>query len=456
MEIVREKTNPWRIDFRKIGLSFLVLYIVCTFMMIQHLTVSTDRFLKADVGNNFAVEGFTPKQPLDSNKTYGCYGNPPKQSEFVDIGKGYFVLSAYLDRRESTQTVIRILSIKPTESSSQVYCLIPNADNSLNAVPATELVLDNKDDSHEYSAVVFHCELEKVASTLCKVWLGFSPKLDKKTVPLPLLHLNPELNYDNTQFLVCVPPLDGVVQQNRFVEFIETQVIFGAHKFQVYSFTGDKNQAYNNPNINQILEFYHGQITKRSWQLPIPKESISKLAGNLAMTECFLEVITLGYKYALQLALNEYLVPHNVATWVDMIQPYPPPPHQPSDLGAFCFPVERFAAQSGELLLTLTSIFRHKREEDTAITTSDVICVVRSEAVAYKSSAGVELVAGWQHTTVDPTLGHAHRYVVCSSFDWSVGGKDNNIMDRSMAKYSAELEHRFKRAMQRLARFQHK
>lgn len=233
---------------------------------------------------------------------------------FVALEQSVYLYSAYLDERYG-QKMIRIMSVLALEKKDrtlEIFCHFNvNRTNTIKKAKLYELCENH---GKKYGGFMWSCEVPPLLTDLCYVNVSLKivptnknyrvPKTD--TVTMAVTNLAAEqLKFD---YSICVPPLFGDINTEKFIEFIELNRIFGIDHFIFYNFD------ITNKEVLKLLEMYSSQklVTLIDWRLPsvIAKNQIWYNGQLSAHNDCMYRAMSLT-KYLAIIDIDEYIVPHN-------------------------------------------------------------------------------------------------------------------------------------------------
>ena len=439
------------VTFRRFGAAFLVFYLLLMVMMVVYVGQNPSQTVFPDqLGTqpyDFEV-GHTlhfPKKP-DQEQDTPCFYNiqPFQRPVFQEIIPNGYLVNAFYNTgivAEGLRAEIKILALLEgdTPPSVPIYCLY-RKQNMFIAVEAKFFAFQSDNDG-KYQVYVMSCPLthETAREEMCKVYISLQPYLDGSNnyVTLPLLPIE-EKRYPFS-FAICVPPLRGVVPQNKLIEFIEMHNILGADHFIFYRYEGDSSGNYSNPNIDEILQYYQkvGLATVHSWRLPVQAEDLWHYGWKLAMHHCLL-TNTWTYKYLLFSDIDEFLIPRgDVSHWSDMMYKL-----DDDKYSGYCFYSSFFPPEPGDLFLTMTSLQRTQ-----VINSQHMKCMVRPERVI---EMGNQDVIKWTQKgvstmEVNESLALIHHYKNC---DKTIQGNCHDMVkDDVTVKFKQNLYSNHKSVM---------
>ena len=218
--------------------------------------------------NNFAIRAQWDRAGLKTgsvtSKSTPCANIKQLGGQWQQVGKEFFIVSAYLDDRESPP-YIRIMSIIRYDKGKDLFCKFTVTPS---AAPVwTKIVYHEMCENHlmNYLGITLSCPLPaNITVTPCQVEITDNSNNDASnndSIFLPLQHMGAK-QLPKKNIGVCVPPLygDNVL---KLVEFIEMSLILGADHIVLY--------RYNvSADVNRLLEYYakRGVVSIEEWPLP--------------------------------------------------------------------------------------------------------------------------------------------------------------------------------------------
>ena len=439
------------VTFQRFGAVFFVLYLLLLVLMFLFVwqapsqTVNLDRLRAQPYDLDQERTMHFPKKPNQDQDTPCFYNIQPFQKpvfrEFLP--KVHLVSAFYITFKEpeGTRSEIRILTLLEgdTPPTSPVYCLYRHR-GVLNYVEGKFLAFQSENDG-KYQVYILTCSLSQETSPeeMCKVYVSQQPSFVniEDTITMPLLPIE-EKQYPFS-FALCIPPLRGIVPQNRLIEFIELNNILGADHFIFYRYEGDSTGNYSNPNIDEVLNYYEkvGLATVHPWKLPILAEDVWHYGWKLAMHHCLMTNMW-TYKYLLFSDVDEFLVPRgDLSHWSDMMYKL-----DDDKYSGYCFYSSFFPPEPGDLFLTMASLLRAQ-----VINSQHMKCMVRPERVMEMGHQDVIKWAleGVSTMEVNESLALIHHYKSC---DKSIQGNCHDmIKDEVLLKFADNLYSNHKSVM---------
>ena len=466
-----------KVSFHTFGIVFLVLYILFVIWTIKvmwnnNTPVSPTHMhwkppqVDSKLDKDTHVTAFRPRQPQQV-KPMECYNDETSINlvivpDFHTFDNQIYFLNAFFDARVANETSIRILVMRKSDTfqkQNPIYCLVNSAvDHNLVAIEAT--VYAFQDNHHDiglgYGGYMLSCNVKGVLFTNpCKVRLSEGKSFENKTIIMQLLSL--KANKPRTEIGVCVPPIWGVVQMNKLVEFIELTHILGADHIFFYQYMGDKNEEFSNPNIHHVLKHYRTQTDKKvtayPWKLPITIQGNLYYFGQaLALQHC-LYTNMWKYKYIIFNDIDEFLIPRKVDTWGSLMMLLDNNSTGvngsiSNPFSSYCFKTPYFTPDVSESLRTMTSLLR----------TSDMHqahskCIVHPEKVFEMGIYKIHKPIYPHMTSMDVGVDTAllHHYRPCDQeMPWHIKCFETT-RDDIILKYNTKLVENFRTAMQAIA-----
>ena len=431
------------VTFRRFGTAFLVFYLLLMVTMVVYVgqspsqTVFLDQLGAQPYDSDQGRILHFPKKP-DQYQDTPCFFNiqPFQKPVFHELLPKVYLVNAFYNTAtvgEGLRAEIKILTLLEgdTPPSNPIYCLYRDR-STLNYVQGKFSAFQSDNDG-KFQVYILTCSLkqETAREEMCKVYVSLQPSLGntKNYVTLPLLPIE-EKRYPFS-FGLCIPPLRGVVPQNRLIEFVELNSILGADHFIFYIYEGDSAGNYSNPNIDEILQYYEkvGLVTVHPWRLPFLSDDIWHYGWKLAMHHCLLTNMW-TYKYLLFSDIDEFLVPRgDLSHWSDMMYKI-----DDDKYSGYCFYSSFFPPEPGDLFLTMASLLRTQ-----VINSQHMKCMVRPERVI---EMGNQDVIKWTQDgvstmEVNESLALIHHYKNC---DKSIQGNCHDMVkDNVTLKFKENL-----------------
>lgn len=279
-----------------------------------------------------------------------------KGGDFVCVGEGAYIYSAFLDDRKE-QSFVRVMALMTQKASKMfIYCHFNDSNN----VKPTKSELYELCENHNkyYGGYIYSCEIPNDISKteLKSLLISFTktgPKINvylRSVRPpeskLSYLNLYPQSSYlsdisktsnENVKlnvpftlgnarhsstpskglpshqplsFAICVPPLFGNISLHRLVEFVELSRLLGAQHFIFYNHSVPQEVSnalkhYMKKNIASVLP----------WSLPAEVDSVWYYGQLLANNDCLYRTMP-HFDLVSFNDLDEFIVPHSTAsTW---------------------------------------------------------------------------------------------------------------------------------------------
>jgi hypothetical protein len=257
-----------------------------------------------------------------------------KRGEFkrLPTSPGEFFYSAFVDDRVFQAKFIRVIALLSNRAGhSGLYCHMPVTSSttaqSFISTPASYYEMC-ENHGKPFGGWILSCalpeELQSIQSYPCYVVLskrstyrqGIDSFLDSSVRLVVERINNTEIGSRRHHFGVCVSPLYGNIPLRTLVQFVEFTRLLGAGETLFYASKGvselliKKLQCHYKPT---------NQISVSNWPIPVDDSSIWYHGQLLAINDCLYKNMY-RFDYLVFLDLDEFLIPHNHPTWLDMVQ----------------------------------------------------------------------------------------------------------------------------------------
>ena len=361
------------VNFDSLSVTFLICYCIAVILMFSVLLKTSNKEQAASemkrLHAKWTESFFHPKQPLRPDpESDACFDDveifkAPTLETFIP-DRLYIMSTAFYDDRDSEQARIRIIALANaawiTTLNMSMYCLIGGHGSKPRVIDALLTAFKETHDK-EYTEYFITCSLKashRPPNRPCRAYLSLAPHWSDNQTSLPLLGVQHPNHRRHLNFGVCVPPLWGVVNQNRLVEFIELTKLLGADYFYFYQYTGDIDENYSNPNTDQVLQYYSesGLVRAYNWNLPVPHENLWYFGQYLAIQHCLYSNMA-SYQHLFFTDIDEILVPRqNISTWAKLLHTLGA--KYGTNHSSFKFRSAFFPPEVGESLITMSSTRR--------------------------------------------------------------------------------------------------
>jgi hypothetical protein len=372
-----------------------------------------------------------------------CIGNDVgRQFEFYElISNRLFLYSAYWDTRPNdfdnilNGTFIRIMSVlRWAGAKPNITCkFITNTGNELKTYAHYYEMCENH--GRPLGGFIISCPVPpEISGQPCSVTLSYTGSRDPGYT-MKVLPLHPRDNRD--QFAICVPPLYGKIKRSKLVEFIEVSKLLGAQRIVFYDYKIADETA-------RVLEHYqlNGDVDIIPWLYPESLEKWSWYHGQLiAIQDCLYRNMHTA-EYVAFNDIDEYIVPHVHADWLEMTKAMFQPTQCAYQLpSAFFPPPPEYTNDTIVLASTRRSQY---------LSTTRTKCLVKPYMIYEK---GIHHVSKpiWAHLQVvrmPEKIAFLHHYRMCMR-DFAMNCKVY-IDDLTMYKYEKEIKYNIKNTLHEL------
>ena len=235
------------------------------------------------------------------------------QPNWMSIGSGMFVFSAYLDVRENHYYSERgVVALAVQKREQTLYCLLSDESGRTMCLqdPVRKVIM-RKTGGYNYQHYFYICNLP--SSAILPTFVSFSSDISclETSPPIPVTQVHNVTN-SSKEFGVCIEsPLFSIDDAQFIIQIIEMNRILGAEWFTFY--LQSASQA-----VMRVLEDYSREGVVDVVMSTIPNISVHYYGQQVLIQDC-------GYRnmykvrYMIYTDLDELIVPQKHQNWSQMI-----------------------------------------------------------------------------------------------------------------------------------------
>ena len=238
----------------------------------------------------------------------------PKKDLFQPVGNSQaFIYSAFLDKRDPGQSVIRIIGVGPRLDKQRYFCLLAYSNENSISVPAISdqmYVDDNLHAKFKYLPYFYICDVTGMKEPTHVSLTSRPCSPPKNAVFLTKIDPIPEKNIPE-KLALCMRTLYSITSPYIVIEFMEIQKELGVDKIFLY---GIENVGSE---VGRVLDYYvsTGYVQVIPWSLPVTNAANFWQKGHIGIhgqrasnNDCLYRNMN-KYKILLMHDLDEYFVP---------------------------------------------------------------------------------------------------------------------------------------------------
>ena len=235
-----------------------------------------------------------------------------------------FLYSAFLDVREKSKHVIRIIAVSPW-ITKKIYCrLYYHHGNKLTVSADISRLSEYK--GFKYAGHLYSCVVPSAKDPF-KVSVIKTFNSETESSKLQLIKVGNKLDKDflKPSFATCLNQLHKYSHVHKLIQYVEYQRhVVGINKIIIYDFDGVSNE------VMKAVRYYEeiGLVSVQPFKLPVKTACFPSQGGEI---KCWGQVVQINdclyrnmdkYKYLVTTDVDEYVMVHqeNLETYSDIVE----------------------------------------------------------------------------------------------------------------------------------------